>query len=254
LNLEDLEFKIPVESPEYAAWSEFVTEQISSIIRKAITEGNNKIFIHTNLKRGLPLENINKVAGPFVEAWAVEQFEMIADDPANPYKLIKVEAGARLDPYDVILQFKKAETSTGYISSDVDVKATSENIASSGKSPNVTSYARIRTEYLEDPDYIFILLSIKHKVYGEKDPNTGMTNGIMEVRSFGVYDLKWISTKDIRYNPALGTGQLQIKDINYVAIERKTAWEFCQMLDEKYIRSKGIDAFRAAAQKYGWVK
>ncbi len=130
----------------------------------AIQAGNNKIFIHTNLKRGLPLENINKVAGPFVEAWAMEQFENISDIPLNPYKLIYAESGKRLDPYDIILQFRRDGETLNYISANVDVKATSEDISSSGKSPNITSYARIRTEYLKDPDYIFVVLSLKHRV------------------------------------------------------------------------------------------
>ncbi|GEM_PF-6286812 len=64
-----IEFKIPEESTDYPAHSAFVIEQITSIIKDAVENGRNRIFIHTNLKRGLPLENINKVAGPFVEAW-----------------------------------------------------------------------------------------------------------------------------------------------------------------------------------------
>jgi hypothetical protein len=30
--------------------------------------GRNKIIINTNLKLGIPMENVNKIAGPFVEA------------------------------------------------------------------------------------------------------------------------------------------------------------------------------------------
>jgi hypothetical protein len=81
-----------------------------------------------------------------------------------------------------------------------------------------------------------------------------MTNGIMEVVSCSVYDLKYISTPDISYNPALGTGQLQIRDIHYVSIEKRTTWEFLQMLDAKFIRSKGEAAWLALAGKHGWIK
>ena len=197
-----IEFKIPDESPDYSLHSAFVIEQIASIIKDAIESGRNRIFIHTNLKRGLPLENINKVAGPFVEAWAMEQFEMIADNAENIYQLIHAESGRRLDPFDIVLQFK-IKNWTEYVSADVDVKATAEDIASSGKSPNITSYARIRSEYVNDPDYIFIVLSLKHKVFSERFPETGMTNGVMEVVSYSVYDLKYISERDLSYNPAL---------------------------------------------------
>ena len=222
-------------------------------MKDAIETKNNRIIINTNLKRGLPLENINKVAGPFVEAWALEQFEAIADKAGNSYNLIHAEPGKRLDPFDIVLQFKIKKTKT-YVSADVDVKATAEDIPSSGKSPNITSFARIRSEYVEDPDYIFIVLSLKHKVFSEKQTKTGMTNGVMEVTSFSAYDLKYISERDLNYNPALGTGQLQIRDIHYVEIVRRTTWEFCKMLDTKFIRSKGEDAWLKMATKYGWIK
>jgi len=69
-----------------------------------------------------------------------------------------------------------------------------------------------------------------------------------------LFDLKYISTRDLNYNPALGTGQLQIRDIHYVGTVRRTTWEFCQMLDAKFIRSKGEDAWRMMAAKYKWIK
>ena len=81
-------------------------------------------------------------------------------------------------------------------SANVDVKATAEDIKTSGRSPNITSYARIRSEYFEDPDYIFVILSLKHRVYSERDVKNSMTHGIMEVVSHSAYDLKFISTSD----------------------------------------------------------
>lgn len=135
--INGLEFKVPIEDPSYPEWSAYAIGQVSAIMGAAIKNGDNKILIHTNLKRGLPLENINKVAGPFVEAWALERFEAISDDPKNPYELVHVEAGARLDPHDVVLQFKRKDH---YVSSSVDVKATAEDIPNSGKGPNITSF------------------------------------------------------------------------------------------------------------------
>ncbi|MDQ2807261.1 MAG: restriction endonuclease [Chloroflexota bacterium] len=252
--MDQVVFKIPHQSPNYPESSAYVTGRIAAIIEQSIAEGNNRIFIRTNLKRGLPLENINKVAGPFVEAWAVEQFEAIADDAENSYDLINVQAGKRLAAYDVILQFRSNSAGVRYYSANVDVKATAQDIATSGKRPNITSYARIRSEYVKDSDYIFIILSLKHKVYGDRDLATGMTNGIMEVVSYAVYDLKYISAADISYNPALGSGQLQIRDIHYVSVEPRTTWEFLQMLDTKFIRSKGQETWLRLAKKYGWIK
>ena len=88
--------KLPKESALYPKMSDGVCLAIREIIQEAIKTGNNKIFIRTNLKRGLPLENINKVAGPFVEAWALEKFEEISDKIGNKYGLVNVEAGKRL--------------------------------------------------------------------------------------------------------------------------------------------------------------
>lgn len=250
----NVEYKIPEESADYPAWSEYIVRQISAIMRRAIEEKHNLIFIRTNLRRGLPLENINKVAGPFVEAWALEQFEEIAEQTHNEFGLINVEAGKRLDPFDIVLQFKRQQEAVNYASANVDVKATSQDILTSGKSPNITSYARIRTEYVNDPDYIFIVLSLKHKVYGEKDAETGLTNGIMEVVSYAAYDLKYLSAADISYNPALGTGQIQIRDIHYVSVQKRTTWEFVQLLDKKFLKSRGEAAWLNFARKHKWIK
>jgi len=247
-------FKIPEESADYPQSSEYVIRQISSVIAKAIESGNNRIFIRTNLRRGLPIENINKIAGPFVEAWALEQFEEIVSDDANEYELIYVQAGKRLDPFDIVLQFKRKHKTESYVSANIDVKATAEDIKTSGKSPNITSFARIRSEYLEDPDYIFIILSLKHRVYSEQADSDGITNGVMEVVSYSVYDLKYVSAADLNYNPALGTGQLQIRDIRYVDVEKRTTWEFLQMLDAKFKRSRGEEVWLALARKYEWIK
>ena len=245
--------KLPKESSDYPLMSDGVCKAIQKIIQDAIESGNNKIFIRTNLKRGLPLENINKVAGPFVEAWALEKFEAVADDVGNKYGLVYVEAGKRLDAFDMILQFKIKEVKDA-VSANVDAKATAEDILTSGKSPNITSFARIRNEYLNDPDYIFLILSLKHKVFSEKADKEGITNGIMQVNGCHVYDIKYVSSKDLNYNPALGTGQLQIRDIHYVEEQRKTAKDFVAMIDEKYIKSKGLQAWKKLANQYNWVK
>lgn len=245
--------KLPKESSLYPKMSDGVCHEIRGIIKESIDSGNNKIIIQTNLKRGLPLENINKVAGPFIEAWALEKFEEIRDKHGNKYGLINVEAGKRLDPFDMVLQFK-LKGMNEYVSANVDAKATAEDIETSGKSPNITSYARIRNEYLNDPDYIFLILSLKHKVFSEKADKNGITNGIMEVKDYHVYDIKYVSSKDLNYNPALGTGQLQIRDIHYVEEERKTTSQFIKMIDEKYIKSNGFRLWVKMAKKYEWIK
>ena len=202
------------------------------------------------------MENINKIAGPFIEAWAVETFHAVLEDSNNKYALINVEAVERLHMADVILQFKKARKNESGVTAEVDVKATAEDIVSSGKSPNITSFARIRTAYVEDADYIFVILSLKHRVYSSRNPVTGLMDGTMEVVAYSAYDLKYISWKDINYNPALGTGQIQIRDIHYVELEERTTWEFCQLLDRKYLQSsrRSFSEWLELASRHGWIK
>ena len=226
---------------------------MQSILDSKMDSGDNKIIINTNLRMGLPLENINKIAGPMLEAWASEVFYGIRDDMDNPYHLINVEAQERLGMADIILQFKKNNTA---LTGNVDVKATANDIPNSGKGPNITSFSRIRTAYVKDPDFMFIILSIKHKVYIERNVTTGLMDGIMEVVDHNEYDLKFISDADINYNPALGTGQIQIKDIHYITYKYRTTWEMCQLLDSKYLHSsrRTISDFVREAEKNGWIK
>lgn len=249
----DLIFKIPVESETYREDSEYVINRIRDILKRQQDIGDNKIVINTNLRMGLPLENINKLAGPMLEAWAYEVFSGIRDDLNNQYDLINVEAQERLGMADIILQFKKDGRA---LTGNVDVKATANDIENSGKGPNITSFSRIRTAYVEDPDFMFIILSLKHKVYVQKNKVTKMMDGIMEVVDYNAYDLKFISDADINYNPALGTGQIQIKDIHYVSYQYRTTWQMCQLLDKKYLHSsrRTIDDFYREALKNKWIK
>jgi hypothetical protein len=253
MRYEDMIFKIPVESDTYREDSNFVIEQMTNILDERKKVGDDKIIINTNLVSGLPLENINKIAGPMIEAWADEVFSGIRDNYDNEYCLINIEAQKRLGMADIILQFRKSER---VLTGNVDVKATADDIPNSGKGPNITSFARIRTAYVADPDFMFIILSIKHRVYSERNRTSGLVDGIMEIVDYHAYDLKFISDADINYNPALGTGQIQIKDIHYVTHQYRTTWEMCQLLDQKYLHSsrRSIDDFYREAKKNKWIK
>lgn len=255
MGYDDLEFKVPEQSEDYAECSAFVTTSIEEIMQAAIDSGRNQIIINTNLKLGLPMENINKIAGPMVEAWACETFHDVMEDKNNKYQLINVEAQQRLNMADVILQFRRERKLESGVTAEVDVKATSEDFESSGKSPNITSFKRIRSAYVEDPDYLFVILSLKHRVYSTKNDKTRLMDGIMEVVAHNAYDLKLLSSSDISYNPALGTGQIQVRDIHYVTLTKRTTWEFCQLLDKKFINSRnGFEQWLTLATNNGWIK
>ena len=253
MKYKDLIFKVPVESPSYKDDSEFIIRQIINILDKRKELNDNKIILNTNLRCGLPIENINKIAGPMIEAWAAEVFSGIRDNLNNTYSLINVEAQERLGMADIILQFRRSDR---IITGNIDVKATADDIENSGRSPNITSFARIRTAYVKDPDFMFIILSIKHRVYSERNAATGLMDGIMEITDYNAYDLKFISDADINYNPALGTGQIQIKDIHYVEYQYRTTWQMCQLLDQKYLHSskRTFKDFYKEAVKNKWIK
>ena len=254
-------FKVPQQSGDYAECSAFVIQKIKAIITAAMDSGQNKILIATNLKLGLPMENINKIAGPFIEAWAYEVFSKAVEDEKNTYDLLNVEAGKRLNFADIILQFRRRRKRSESVTGHIDVKATSEDIKGSGKSPNITSFARIRTEYVKDPDLIFIILSIKHSVYGSRKvydsrkEEVKMMVSVMEIIDFNAYDLKYLSDEDLSYNPALGSGQIQARDIHYITLTPRTTWEFCKLLDKKCIASKkGYGGWLGYAKQNEWIK
>ena len=103
---------------------------------------------------------------------------------------------------------------------------------------------------------MFIILSIKHRVYSERNAATGLVDGVMQIVDYHAYDLKYISDADINYNPALGSGQIQIKDIHYVTYQDRTTWEMCQLLDKKYLHSsrRTMDDFYREAVRHKWIK
>ena len=55
---------------------------------------------------------------------------------------------------------------------------------------------------------------------------------------------------------ALGTGQLQVRDIHYVTTESRTTWEFCQLLDRKYLVSsrRSFEQWHQLALQHEWIK
>ena len=197
-----------------------------------------------------------------IKAVKYEELKFKIPIESETYSLINAEAQGRLDMADtrrgdacvhIILQFRKGAS---VLTGNIDVKATSDDIKKSGKSPNITSFSRIRTAYVTDPDFMFIILSIKHKVYSERNKDTGLVDGIVEISSYNAYDLKFIGDSDLSYNPALGTGQIQVNDIHYVSFQHRTTWEMCQLLDRKYLHSsrRTINDFYREAVIHKWLK
>lgn len=243
--------KEPVELEVYQEYSDFAVKQIESMVQDRIDTGDNQIPVTIGLRHGIPMENIHRIAAPIVEAWAIELFEDHLDSPE--YQLIGVEGSIRrTDLVDVVLSFKRKHQ-PGF-SAQVDVKSTAEDIKTSGKSPNITSFIKIRSAYIEDPDFLFVILSLKHSLYS--DTTEELVKQFIVVKKSNAYDLKNLSSQDFTINPALGSGQLQIKDIHYVREERHTTAEFCKILDEKFINCKNNtkEKWMEYAEKYDWIK
>lgn len=248
---EGVSVKEPIEMDDYEEKSEYAVKQIQAIIQKKIDNEENQIPVMIGLKKGIPMENIHRIAAPIVEAWAIETFENKLD--SSDYKLVGVEPSTgRTDFVDVILSFKRKDKA-GF-AANVDVKATAEDIKSSGKSPNITSFIKIRSAYVNDPDLLFIILSLKHSVYS--DTTGEKIKQYVVVKKVNTYDLKHLSPNDFNLNPALGSGQIQIKDIHYVSEQKHTTTEFCRLIDSKFMRAKvnTKEKWVGYAEKNGWIK
>lgn len=252
--------KVPEESECYDERSEYLLNSINSMVQDAFNDGYKQIILDTNIKGEFPLDNINKLAAPLIESWATNVFSDVCEKTNNEYHLINVEPGVRrTDLADVVLQFKrqgKNDTNPEYTTGSVDVKSTADTIKKSGKGPNITSFKKIRSAYLDDPDFMFVILSIKYHPYSETNPDTGKAKCIIDLHDFTSYDFKYLSSLDFSINPALGSGQIQIKDIHYVGITKRTTWELLQLLDEKYVKSskRTFDDWVEEATKNSWIK
>lgn len=258
MNYRNLIVKKPVEDKNYKEQSDFILSAINRMVDKAFRSGKKQIILNTNILGDFPLSNINKLAAPLIESWSANIFSNICKETNNEYSLINVETGKkRTDLADVVLQFKRNvdKKTKVYSTGNVDVKSTTDTIRNSGKGPNITSFSKIRSEYVKDPNFIFIILSIKYHPYSQKQ-DSGEATCIIDLSDFNSYDFKYLSENDFSINPALGTGQIQIKDIHYVNVEERTTWELLKVLDEKYISSSKhtFNGWKQEAEKNKWIK
>lgn len=93
-----LELKKAIDLEKYNEYSEFVTTKLNEIFKELIATGQNQIILNTNLKAGLPMENINKIAGP--DYGSMESQEKLLDIVGNDDTIKKIIECARLDMAD----------------------------------------------------------------------------------------------------------------------------------------------------------
>lgn len=254
LDYKNLDVKIPKESENYEEMSEKAISRINQMVQSRFDHNKNNIILNTNILGSFPLDNINKLAAPLIESWAGNIFHDVIKVNDNDFSLVNVEVGTkRTDLADIILQFK---FNNNYSTSNIDVKSTTDTIKNSGKGPNITSFAKIRSAYLEDPDFMFVILSVRYHPYSETNTDTGFAKGVIALTDFHSYDFKYLSESDFTINPALGTGQVQIKDIHYVTTEKRSTWKLIRLLDDKYIHSsrRTFEDWVREAKKNKWIK
>lgn len=191
-----------------------------------IIEADNLI----DLRFGTILKNLRKdyhrIAGSLIDAWAFQQLVAITKNKNNAFGLLDVKAGKRLDLYDFLLFFKFLDEEPEQ-PIYVDSKATSLDIETSGRNPNLVSFGKIRSLYLRRPHLIYIIVSFKHSLSEQ-----GIT-----VKSVEAFELKDLAASDIVYNKRLN--QLQLRNIFNVGLEPRTVNDFIRLIDEKFIRSRG---------------
>lgn len=254
MDYRGLDVKIPKEAENYAEMSNEALTRINQMVQNKFDHNENSIILNTNIPGSFPLDNINKLAAPLIESWAGNIFRDVVKLNDNNFSLIHVEVGTkRTDLADIILQFK---FNNDYATSNIDVKSTTDTIKNSGKGPNITSFAKIRSAYLKDPDFMFVILSVRYHPYSETNKDTGFAKGVIDLTDFHSYDFKYLSENDFTINPALGTGQVQIKDIHYVKTVKRDTWKLVRLLDDKYVHSsrRTFEDWTREARKNKWIK
>jgi len=182
-------------------------------------------------------KDYHRIAGSFIDAWAYQSLCNLAKRKKNPFGLLRVKAGKRLDLYDFLLFFKfqkdKREQPVY-----VDSKATSLDIKTSGKNPNLVSFGKIRNFFSKNPNQIYVITSFKHSLLEE---------GII-VKNVETFELKDLASSDIVYNKRLN--QLQLRDIFSIKLEPRSASDFIKLIDEKFIKSRGLKEWKEEVGRF----
>lgn len=209
----------------YCEQSKQIQGLIYDIFSKATTDETiNKVLLSTNLKRGLPVKDIHKLAGPLTDEWVYQVLNEIAENPNNKYGIYCVESKDSSSLDDVSFKIKGINETIL-----VDVKSASlEKGNRAGKSSNLTSFRKIRPHYINNPDSIFIILSVKNGPFIEDDIRKGFI-----MTSFNVFDLKLVKEEELKFNTAMGD-QFQIGNSMKVTQVDRTTSDFINLIDKKY--------------------
>lgn len=210
----------------YCSQSQNIQNLVSEIFNNATKNNSiNKVTLLTNLKRGIPTKDIHKIAGPLTDEWVYQVLNDIGSDSTNKYGIYDVQSKDSSSLDDVSFRIKGLPEPIM-----IDVKSASlEKGDKAGKSSNLTSFRKIRPHYLDNPNSIFLILSVKNGPYIEARQRKGF-----EMTSFNVFDLKLVKDSELKFNTAMGD-QFQIgNSMKVTQVERTTA-DFIKLIDSKYI-------------------
>lgn len=210
----------------YCVQSHNIQDLLSDVFSNATQDEDvNKVILSTNLKRGLPVKDIHKIAGPLTDEWVYQVLNDVAEDADNKYGIYDVQSKDSSSLDDVSIRIKGIEETIL-----IDVKSASlEKGDRAGKSSNLTSFRKIRPHYIENPESIFLILSIKNGPFIED----GIRKGF-EMTSFNIFDIKLVKASELKFNTAMGD-QFQIgNSMKVTQIDRSTA-DFIELIDSKYM-------------------
>ena len=87
MSYKELNLRKAIENKDYNTYSKEAICKIDSIFNDFLNSANNEVVIKSNLSKGLPIENINKIAGPILEEWVCTVFE----SKKKQYDLLQVK-------------------------------------------------------------------------------------------------------------------------------------------------------------------
>lgn len=215
-------------SAEFEA-SRRIQEYLLKIIKEAQKKWEtNKVQIETNLECNVPVKDIHKIAGPFIDEWVCETFRVAQHKDEHIKKVISKESSSLEDIF-ISLEIEGKEV-------DVFIDVKSASLAkgnNAGKGSNLTSFRKIRPFYVNNPEALFYILSVEHKNLIKDDICHGF-----EMVDCNIFEMKCIVNNELMLNTSMGD-QFQIANSMHVTQIDRTTDEFIRLIDGMFVAKYG---------------
>lgn len=215
-------------SKEFEA-SKRMQAYLLGIIQKAQkNETTNKVQIETNLECNVPVKDIHKIAGPFIDEWVCETFRGAQREDEHIKRVVSKESSSLEDIFITL------EIEGKMIDILIDVKSASlAKGNNAGKGSNLTSFRKIRPFYVHNPSALFYILSIEHKNLIKDDTCHGF-----ELVGCNIFEMKCIASNELMLNTSMGD-QFQISNSMCVTQIDRTTEEFIKLIDDMFADKYG---------------